>query len=86
MLDLTLLEKLPLEVLNEGVISSLGDLYSREVVKEVKRLMKDATCSSPFRSDPIGGSELDPGCYDTTISLYQNHLSKTNGSVTFQLA
>ena len=43
-------------------------------------------CSTPSRSDQIGGSEPDPGCSDTTISLYQNHLSKTNGSVTFQLA
>ena len=39
-----------------------------------------------FRSDPIRGSKLDPGYFDTTISLYQNHLPKTRGSVTFQLA
>ena len=39
-----------------------------------------------FRSDPIGRSEPDPGFYDTIMSLYQNHLSKTSGSVTFQLA
>ena len=39
--------------------------------------MGDRLCSTPFRSDPIGRSEPDPGCSDTTISLYQNHLSKT---------
>ena len=39
-----------------------------------------------FRFYSIGGSELDPGCFDSTISLYQKHLSKTRGSITFQLA
>ena len=39
-----------------------------------------------FWSNPIGGSEPDPGCSVTTISLYQNHLSKTRGSITYQLA
>ena len=36
--------------------------------------------STPFRSNLIGGSEPDPGCFVTTISLYQNHLSKTRSS------
>ena len=26
-------------------------------------------CSTPFRSNPIGGSEPDPGCSDTTLSV-----------------
>ena len=43
MSDLSLFEKLPLEVLNEGVFSSMGDLYGGKAVKEVWELMKDAT-------------------------------------------
>ena len=37
-------------------------------------------CSTPFRPDLIGISEPDSRCSVTTISLYQNHLSKTCGS------
>ena len=36
--------------------------------------------STPFRLDPIDRSKPDPGCSDTTKSLYQNHFSKTRGS------
>ena len=43
-------------------------------------------CSTPFWSDSIGWFEPNLGCSDSTISLYKNHLSKTRGSVTFQLA
>ena len=51
-----------------------------------KEREKEVGYSTPSRYDPMGGSESDPGCSDTTISLYQNHLSKTGESVTFQLA
>ena len=30
-------------------------------------------CSTLSRSDPIGESETNPGCSDSTISLYQKH-------------
>ena len=42
--------------------------------------------NTPFWSDPIGRSEPDSRCFVTTISLCQNHLSNTCGSVTFHLA
>ena len=45
-----------------------------------KSTSAEVECSISFRPDLIGGSELDPGCSVTTISLYQNHLSKTRGS------
>ena len=35
-------------------------------------------CSTPFRLDPISRSELDPGCSDTTILLYQIHFININ--------
>ena len=38
--------------------------------------VKGITVAPLFQPDSIGGSEPDPGCSVTTISLYQNHLSK----------
>ena len=35
-------------------------------------------CSTPFQPDPISGFEPDPGCSDTTISLYQLYFININ--------
>ena len=40
----------------------VGVIFLAATIKMIMVRVLERSCSTPFRSDPIGGSESDPGC------------------------